>query len=90
MWGIGGRLFGVLAVSGPVRSKIHAAPPHTQEKRAGTLHGMEQNRLFRGEQSNREEDACGADWYSLQLISVDTSFLPLTAEQEANLKRKNL
>lgn len=61
--------------------QIHAHTG-TQEKRAGTLHGMEQNRLFRREESGGE-DACGADWYSLQLICVDTSSLPLTAEREA-------
>lgn len=87
MWGHRGALVWRRRCQWARAIQIHA-PTDTQEKQAGTLHGMEQNRLFRGEQSNRGEDAGGADWYSLQLISVDTSSLPLTAEQEATREAK--
>lgn len=60
---------------------------HTQGNRAGTLAEMEQNRPFSREQNHRGEEACGAYWYSLQLIFVDTDALPLrahTAKREEN------
>lgn len=40
---------------------------------------MEQNRPFSREQSHRGAEACGAYWYSLQLILMDTDTLPLRA-----------
>lgn len=60
---------------------------HTQGNRAGTLTEMEQNRPFSREQNHRGEEACGAYWYSFQLIFVDTDTLLLrahTAKQEEN------
>lgn len=49
---------------------------HTE---AGTLIVMEQNHPFSREQKRRGEEACGAYWYSLQLILMDTDTLPLRA-----------
>lgn len=61
------------------RSHRHTRGRSWQRPRDGTKPSLQKRELSRG-----GEDARGAYWYSLQLILVDTSFLPLTAEREAN------
>lgn len=77
--GTGLRLFGVLAVNGTAQSKYTLTQAH---KRRELAPSMGWNKTVSSEEK-RGEDACGADWYSLQLIFVDAGFVPRTAKREA-------
>lgn len=71
-----------LAASGPVQSQSTLTQTHRSSELAPST-GWNKTVSSEKGQSCRVEDACGADWYSLQLIPVEASSFPLTAEWEA-------